>query len=133
LADDVQRPAPWHQDCFHVGTLAQRIPFATGEAVGVGSIDQGHTGEQPAGNGQANGIRRELVSDHPAPQLPTTKHSPLLLPRHWVVERRFAWMARFRRLARDYERLPETLAGLHLLALAILLAHRFITCMLQYA
>ncbi|MCX5661812.1 MAG: IS5/IS1182 family transposase, partial [Planctomycetota bacterium] len=26
------------------------------------------------------------------------------------------WMARFRRLARDYERLPETLAGLHWLA-----------------
>ena len=34
-------------------------------------------------------------------------------------------MARFRRLARDYERLPETLAGLHLLAFAILMARRF--------
>jgi hypothetical protein len=29
------------------------------------------------------------------------------------VERSFGWMARFRRLARDYERLPETVAGLH--------------------
>jgi hypothetical protein len=34
-------------------------------------------------------------------------------------------MARFRRLARDYERLPETLAGLHLLAFAVLMLHRF--------
>jgi len=27
----------------------------------------------------------------------------VLLPRRWVVERSFAWAARFRRLARDYE------------------------------
>jgi len=33
----------------------------------------------------------------------------------------FGWMSRFRRLARDYERLPETLAGLHFLASAILM------------
>jgi transposase len=31
------------------------------------------------------------------------------LPRRWVVERSYGWMARFRRLARDYERLSETL------------------------
>ncbi|MGZ3611037.1 MAG: transposase, partial [Ktedonobacteraceae bacterium] len=39
--------------------------------------------------------------------------------------RSFAWMTRFRRLARDYERLPETLAGLHLLAFTVLMLHRF--------
>ena len=37
------------------------------------------------------------------------------------MERRLAWLARFRRLARDYERLPQTLAGLHFVAFAILL------------
>lgn len=31
-----------------------------------------------------------------------------VLPRRWVVERTFAWMMRWRRLVRDYERLPET-------------------------
>jgi len=36
----------------------------------------------------------------------------------WVVERSFGWLARFRRLARDYERLATTLAGLHFVAFA---------------
>ena len=40
------------------------------------------------------------------------------------VERSFAWMARCRRLARDYERLPETLAGLHVVACVVLMLRR---------
>jgi hypothetical protein len=31
-----------------------------------------------------------------------------VLPRRWVVERTFSWLVRWRRLVRDYERLPET-------------------------
>jgi transposase len=34
---------------------------------------------------------------------------------------KFRLVARFRRLARDYERLPETLAGLHYVAFVILM------------
>jgi transposase len=41
-----------------------------------------------------------------------------------VVERSISWMRRFRRLAKDYERLPETVAGLHFLAFAWLLLSR---------
>jgi transposase len=37
------------------------------------------------------------------------------------VERSSAWVNRFRRLARDYERLPATLAGLHFAAFICLL------------
>ena len=50
----------------------------------------------------------------------------VLLPRRWVVERSFGWLARFRRLARDYERLPTTLAGLHFLPFAILMLKRLV-------
>jgi transposase len=73
----------------------------------------------------AEGIRLEVV------KLPEAKRGFVLLPRRWVAERSFAWMARFRRLARDYERLPETLAGLHFLAFAILMLKRFIALLAQ--
>lgn len=49
----------------------------------------------------------------------------MLLPRRWVVERSFAWATRFPCVARDYERLPETLVRLHFLAFVILLLKRF--------
>jgi transposase len=38
-----------------------------------------------------------------------------------MVERSFAWAARFRRPARDYERLPTTFAGYHWLAFITLM------------
>src|SRR6476661_6599122 len=40
------------------------------------------------------------------------------------VERSFAWTARCRRLARDHERLPETLAGFHFVAFTGLMLRR---------
>jgi transposase len=54
------------------------------------------------------------------------KRGFVLLPKRWVVERSFAWAARFRRLARDYERLDTTLKGLHYVAFAILMAARLL-------
>lgn len=44
----------------------------------------------------------------------------MLLPKRWVVEGSFAWAARFRRLARDYERLTSTLQGIHYLVFTYL-------------
>lgn len=38
-----------------------------------------------------------------------------------MVERSFSWVARFQHLARDYEKLPQTLAGLHYVAFAMLM------------
>jgi transposase len=57
------------------------------------------------------------------------KRGFVLLPRRWVVERSFAWTARFRRLARDYERLATTLAALRYLAFTcLMLANLVKTC-----
>jgi len=113
------------QERAQVAKLAEQVQEATGEAIEVAFVDQGYTGEQPAEDAEAHGIRLEVV------KLPTAKRGFVLLPRRWVVERSFAWMARFRRLARDYERLPETLAGLHFLAFAMLMLKRFISFMVE--
>jgi len=111
------------QDRAQVGQLAQAVQEATGETVQVAFVDQGYTGDEAAQAAEEQGIRLEVV------KLPEAKKGFVLLPRRWVVERSFGWMARFRRLARDYERLPDTLKGLHFLAFAILMAHRFVQCM----
>ena len=57
----------------------------------------------------------------------------MLLPKRWVVERSTAWAARFRRLARDDERLAETRAGLHCVAFAILMRNRFVARIVYHA
>ncbi|HEX6777646.1 MAG TPA: IS5 family transposase [Ktedonobacterales bacterium] len=108
------------QDRAQVAALAAQVQAVTGQSVEVAFVDQGYTGDEPLEAAAEQGIRLEVV------KLPQAKKGFVLLPRRWVVERSFAWATRFRRLARDYERLPETLAGLHFLAFAILLLHRFI-------
>jgi transposase len=103
------------QDRAQVSELAKRAQEETGETVEIAFVDQGYTGENASDAAEEHGIKLEVV------KLPTAKKGFVLLPRRWVVERSFGWMSRFRRLARDYERLPETLAGLHILALTILM------------
>jgi transposase len=111
------------QDRTQVAALAQHVQAVTGESVKLAFVDQGYTGENAQQQAAAHGMALEVV------KLPQAKKGFVLLPRRWVVERSFGWMARFRRLARDYERLPETLRGLHFLAFAILMADRFIQLM----
>ena len=111
------------QDRDQVEQLAAKVQEVTGETVELAYVDQGYTGEQPAADARAHGIRLEVI------KLPEAKRGFVLLPRRWVVERSFGWLARFRRLARDYERLPETLAGLHFVAFVMLLLPRFIHLM----
>jgi transposase len=41
-----------------------------------------------------------------------------------VVERSFGWLIRFRRLAKDYERLAATLKGMHLAVFALVMLAR---------
>jgi transposase len=58
-----------------------------------------------------HGIELEVV------KLPEAKRGFALLPQRLVVERTFARPTRFHGLVRDYERLPQTLANLHAIAL----------------
>jgi len=109
------------QDRAQVTDLAQAVQATTGQNVQVAFVDQGYTGGQPAADAQPHGIRLEVVKHHQA------KRGFILLPRRWVVERSFAWAARFRRLARDYERLASTLAGYHWLAFALLMLQSLFT------
>jgi len=103
------------QERAHVEELAEAVQEATGEHVELAYVDQGYTGEQAASDAASHGIELEVV------RLPEAKRGFVLLPRRWVVERSFAWAARFRRLARDYERLPTTLAALHFVVFSLLM------------
>jgi transposase len=107
------------QDRAQVGELAQAVQEATGQSVEIAFVDAGYTGDAPAEAAKEHGIRLEVV------KLPEAKRGFVLLPRRWVVERSFAWTTRFRRLVRDYERLPATLAGLHLVVFACLMLHHW--------
>ena len=106
------------QDRAQVGELIQAVQAATGASVEVAFVDQGYTGEDPARAAAGQGVRLEVVKHAGA------KRGFVLLPRRWVVERSFGWAARFRRLARDYERLAATLAGWHWLAFVTLMLRR---------
>jgi transposase len=107
------------QDRDQVGALAQAVQQVTGQNVELAYVDAGYTGERAAGAAKEHGIKLEVV------KLSEAKKGFVLLPKRWVVERSFAWAARFRRLARDYERLAETLAGYHWLAFALLMLKTF--------
>ncbi len=106
------------QDRAQMARLAQDVQEVTGETVKVGFVDQGYTGEKAAAEARAEGIELEVV------KLPEAKHGFILLPKRWVIERSFSWVSRFRRLAREYERLQTTLEGLHYLAFVCLLLQK---------
>ena len=71
--------------------------------------------EDAAQAAQKHGVQSQVVKHTEA------KRGFVLLLRRSVVKRSFAWAARFQRLARDYERLSQTLAFLHYFAFAILM------------
>jgi transposase len=72
------------QDRAQVGALAAAVQEATGEHGEIAFVDQGYTGDAPAAEAAAVGIRLEVV------KAPTTKHGFVLLPKRWLVERSFA-------------------------------------------
>jgi transposase len=108
------------QDRAQVGKLARDVQRQTGKSVELAYVDQGYTGEKPADAAAKHKIELSVV------KLPEAKRGFVLLPRRWVVERSFAWLTRFRRLAKDYERLASTLKGMHLIAFAIVMLAKLV-------
>lgn len=108
------------QERVQVRELSEAVQEATQQSVEVAFVDQGYTGDHPKNDAKEAGIELIVV------KLSEAKKGFVLLPRRWVVERSFAWTARFRRLACDFERLPETFRSLHFLAFAILMLQTFV-------
>jgi transposase len=77
-----------------VDKLAKVVQQMTGDRLELAHVDQGY-GEAAASAAAQHGIHLEVVKHTEA------KRGFVLLPRRWVVERSFAWSARFSRLARD--------------------------------
>lgn len=103
------------QERAQVDALCLQVQQATGETVKLAWADQGYTGEQASSDAAESGIDLQVV------KLSEAKKGFVLLPRRWVVERSSGWLARFRRLSRDFERMPEVLAGLHFVVFAMLM------------
>ena len=106
------------QDRDQVAQLTQDVQEATGLNVEVAYADQGYTGEAAQEQAQSHCMQLVVVKHTEA------KKGFVLLPKRWVVERSFAWTARFRRLARDYERVAQTLAGFHFVAFVCLILNK---------
>src|SRR5580704_11042360 len=106
------------QDRTQVSKLCGAIQKVTEKSVELAFVDQGYTGEKAEKAAAGHKIQLSVVKALGA------KRGFVLLPRRWVVERSFAWLARCRRLAKDYERLASTLKGLHVAAFAFLMLAR---------
>lgn len=106
------------QERDQVAVLSEEVQEVTGESVALGYVDRGYTGDDAGADAASYGIHLVVVS------LPESKEGFVLLPKRWVVERSYGWMARFRRLAREYERITETLEGPHYVAFSIPMLHK---------
>lgn len=103
-----------------VEELCEQVQALTGENVRVMFADQNYSGEAVKDDAEFHGVDLVVVNR------PEGSRGFVLLPKRWVVERSFAWVTRFRRLVRDYERLPEVFAGLHFAVFGILMAAKFL-------
>lgn len=106
------------QDRAALETLAKQVQEATGESIEVCLADGAYTGEATQETAHRHGI--ELVVVKRTDNLPGFQ----VLPKRWIVERSLGWLTRFKRLAKDYERLPQILAHLHLVAFVMLIIPR---------
>jgi transposase len=106
------------RDRDRVAALCEAVQEATADSVDLAYVDRGYTGPDAEIAAADEGVDLEVV------KLPEAKRGFVLLPRRWVVERSFGRAARFRRLARDDERLTATLEGMHFVAFCFLMLRK---------
>lgn len=103
------------QERAQVAELALQVQQVTGQTVKLAFADQGYEGGAAAQAVRDEGIELQVI------KLSEAKKAFVLLHRRWVIERSFGWLNGLQRLACDYERLPETMAGLHFVVFAMLM------------
>lgn len=108
------------QERAHVQEWAEAGQEGTQDSAKIAEVDQGCTGDEPKQDARNAGSALVVV------KLPEAKKGCVLFPKRRAVERRFAWTARFHRLARDVERLPEPFRSVHFLAFALLMVQTFV-------
>ena len=126
MADSGTQPqaGPPHTSSTPLGVLAAAVQEVAGQTVVLGFVDQGYTSEAPATAVAAHGITLEVIT------LPKAKRASCCC-RGAGSSSAPSRGPRSRRLAEDYERLPETVAGLHFVAFACLMLHRLVTLAAQ--
>jgi putative transposase len=80
--------------------------------------DGGYAGRLVDWVKQEHGCTLEIV------EKPQGQKGFSVLPRRWVVERTFAWLGRYRRLAKDYDLLPQSSEAWIYLAMTHLMLKR---------
>jgi transposase len=108
------------QDRTTAAPLVEKVQDATGGSIEIAYADQAYGGQETAQAVAEKGVELVIVKREP------DQKGFVVLPKRWVVERSFGWIARCRRLLRDFERLAEVLTGLHMVAFTGIMLHQII-------
>src|SRR4051794_32544208 len=112
-----------HRSCRrHPGRRWRRRPAAAAEAALLLAPGRVRRRRLRPAAGPARLLPARPDPGHRAPARGQRRLRPL--PRQWVAERTLSWLGRWRRLAREYEELPEVSETMVKLAMIRLMLHR---------
>jgi putative transposase len=93
------------QDRDGAKLVFQRLQAETAAAIKLIWADAGYRGQL------IEWVHRQLAAVLEIVEKEPGQKTFQVLPRRWVVERTFAWLGRYRRLSKDYERCVQSSAG----------------------